>query len=67
MGGGAGLRRDWAPYPAAVTLLTFAANRALGPVITSALGNILRPYSRLVLLCSYWASRCAMPRSAVCW
>ena len=27
-------------YPAAVTLLTFAANRALGPVITSALGNL---------------------------
>jgi drug/metabolite transporter (DMT)-like permease len=27
-------------YPAAVTLLTFAANRALGPVITGALGNL---------------------------
>lgn len=27
-------------YPAAVTLLTFTANRALGPVITSALGNL---------------------------
>lgn len=27
-------------YPAAVTLFTFAANRALGPVITSALGNL---------------------------
>lgn len=27
-------------YPASVTLLTFAANRALGPVITSALGNL---------------------------
>ena len=27
-------------YPGAVTLLTFAANRALGPVITSALGNL---------------------------
>jgi drug/metabolite transporter (DMT)-like permease len=27
-------------YPAVVTLLTFAANRALGPVITSALGNL---------------------------
>jgi drug/metabolite transporter (DMT)-like permease len=27
-------------YPAAVTLLTFAANRALGPVITSSLGNL---------------------------
>ena len=27
-------------YPAAVTLLTFAPNRALGPVITSALGNL---------------------------
>jgi drug/metabolite transporter (DMT)-like permease len=27
-------------YPGTVTLLTFAANRALGPVITSALGNL---------------------------
>ena len=27
-------------YPATVTLLTFAANRALGPVITGALGNL---------------------------
>ena len=27
-------------YPGAVTLLTFAANRALGPVITGALGNL---------------------------
>lgn len=27
-------------YPAAVTLLTFAASRALGPVITGALGNL---------------------------
>ena len=27
-------------YPAAVTLLTFAANRALGPVLTGALGNL---------------------------
>src|SRR5262245_31979347 len=26
--GGADLRRSWAPLPAAVTLLTFAANRA---------------------------------------
>jgi drug/metabolite transporter (DMT)-like permease len=27
-------------YPGAVTLLTFAANRALGPVITATLGNL---------------------------
>src|SRR5260370_42251645 len=27
-------------YPGAATLLTFAANRALGPVITAALGNL---------------------------
>jgi drug/metabolite transporter (DMT)-like permease len=27
-------------YPGAVTLLTFAANRALGPVITGTLGNL---------------------------
>ena len=27
-------------FPAALTLLTFASNRALGPVITSTLGNL---------------------------
>jgi drug/metabolite transporter (DMT)-like permease len=27
-------------YPAVLTLLTFASNRALGPVVTSALGNL---------------------------
>ena len=32
-------------YPAAVTLLTFASNRALGPVVTSALGNLAPLFS----------------------
>jgi drug/metabolite transporter (DMT)-like permease len=32
-------------YPAAVTLSTFAANRALGPVVTSALGNLAPLFS----------------------
>jgi drug/metabolite transporter (DMT)-like permease len=35
-------------YPGAATLLTFAANRALGPVITGALGN-LAPVFAVVL------------------
>ena len=32
-------------YPAAATLLTFASNRALGPVVTSALGNLAPLFS----------------------
>jgi drug/metabolite transporter (DMT)-like permease len=32
-------------YPAAVTLLTFASSRALGPVVTSALGNLAPLFS----------------------
>lgn len=32
-------------YPALLTLLTFASNRALGPVVTSALGNVAPLFS----------------------
>ena len=50
-------------YPATVTLLTLAANRALGPVISGALGNLANhrwprsgPMARKCPLCSLLAA-----------
>ena len=52
-------------FPASLTLLTFASNRALGPVITSTLGNLAPIFSVTVaiilLRCSTQPS-CSIPR-----
>jgi drug/metabolite transporter (DMT)-like permease len=52
-------------YPAAVTLLT-RRQRALGPVITSSLGN-LAPLFAVGFAVVILGDRYSMPRSAACW
>jgi len=44
-------------FPASLTLLTFASNRALGPVVTSTLGN-LAPLFAVTLASCCCTSRC---------
>ena len=46
-------------FPAVLTLLTFASNRALGPVVTGALGNLSPLFSVAVAVCCC-TSRCAL-------